>query len=89
MQRSLVKNYVTVEEGACIISIVTGGPGGRTLDFELDEENFTPLLHSLQILVDFYSFILPQWNGRVGRTDTLDFDLIDDNTNLLHHIGEW
>lgn len=89
MQRSLAENYVTVDEGACIISIITGGPGGRTLDFELDEENFTPLLHSFQILVDFYSSILPQWNGRVGRADTLDFDLIDDNTNLLHHAGEW
>lgn len=80
MVRSLSKDYINLEEGAYILSIVTGD---RTLDFELDEVDHGPLVQALLILIEFYQVTLPIYGGNARKDG--NYNLLDDSTNILHN----
>jgi len=55
MQRSLKKGYIGVHP-SCVISIVLEH---STLDFEIEQEYWSEVFHSLQIIVNYYQDLLP------------------------------
>jgi len=53
MKRSLAKHFVAGNEPTCVISIILDE---RSLDFEVEQENWGPIFHALQVLVSYYEY---------------------------------
>lgn len=57
MRRSLAKHFVAGTVNAQVLSILLAE--GRSLDLEVPMDHWSVVYHGLQVLVNFYRFILP------------------------------